>query len=229
MSHSISFVRLPKNYSKNNKQTYPVVYLLDGNAYFDQVSNSVDSYLKKKKGSVDLIIIGIGYANAYVMDSLRNRDYTFPEALPSDSFKISGLGDRFYVDSAYRTDKSNRTIAGHSLGGYFVLYALNQNRSESLIFNNFIAASPSIYYHDNYLANEISRSQISRRNTENIKLYLTIGELEVLENQTNDFEILSKMLTDKKFNVQTEVYKGLEHMGTAIPTFESGIQLFLTK
>ena len=42
-------------------------------------------------------------------------------------------------------------------------------------------------------------------------------------------EILSKMLTDKKFNVQTEVYKGLEHMGTAIPTFESGIQLFLTK
>ncbi len=135
------FVRLPKNYSKTNKQTYPVIYLLDGNAYFDQVSNSVDSYIKKKKVSVDPIVVGIGYENAYVMDSLRNRDYTFPDALPADSFKISGQGNKFYnfiktrlvtyIDSAYRTDKSNRTIMGHSLGGYFVLYALNQNLSDS--------------------------------------------------------------------------------------------------
>ena len=233
------FVRLPKNYSKNNKQTYPVIYLLDGNAYFDPVTNSVDSYIKKKKISVDPIVVGIGYENAYVMDSLRNRDYTFPDALPSDSFKISRQGDKFYnfiktkmlsyIDSAYRTDKSNRTIMGHSLGGYFVLYALNKNLSDTLVFNNFIAASPSIYYHDNYLANEISSSPTNQRNIENIKLYLTIGELEVLENQTNDFKILSKILTDKTINIQTEVYKGLEHMGTAIPTFESGIQLVLSK
>ena len=233
------FVRLPKNYSKNNKQTYPVIYLLDGNAYFDPVTNSVDSYIKKKKISVDPIVVGIGYENAYVMDSLRNRDYTFPDALPSDSFKISRQGDKFYnfiktkmlsyIDSAYRTDKSNRTIMGHSLGGYFVLYALNKNLSDTLVFNNFIAASPSIYYHNNYLANEISSSPTNQRNIENIKLYLTIGELEVLENQTNDFKILSKILTDKTINIQTEVYKGLEHMGTAIPTFESGIQLVLSK
>jgi predicted alpha/beta superfamily hydrolase len=233
------FVKLPKNYSKNIKQTHPVIYLLDGNAYFDQVANSVDNYVKKKKISVDPIIVGIGYENAYVMDSLRDRDYTYPDALPADSFKISGQGDKFYnfiktklvtyIDSAYRTDKSNRTIMGHSLGGYFVLYALNQNLTDSLVFNNFIAASPSIYYHDNYLAKEISSSQTSQRNIENIKIYLTIGELEVLENQTNDFKIFSKILTDKTISVQTEVYKGLEHMGTAIPTFENGIQLFLTK
>jgi predicted alpha/beta superfamily hydrolase len=233
------FVKLPKNYSKNIKQTHPVIYLLDGNAYFDQVANSVDNYVKKKKISADPIVVGIGYENAYVMDSLRNRDYTFPDALPADSFKISGQGDKFYdfiktklvtyIDSAYRTDKSNRTIMGHSLGGYFVLYALKENLSDSLVFNNFIAASPSIYYHDNYLAKEISSSQTSQRNIENIKIYLTIGELEVLENQTNDFKIFSKILTDKTIRFQTEVYKGLEHMGTAIPTFESGIQMFLTK
>jgi predicted alpha/beta superfamily hydrolase len=233
------FVRLPKNYSKTNKQAYPVIYLLDGNAYFDQVSNSVDSYIKKKKVSVDPIVVGIGYENAYVMDSLRSRDYTFPNALPADSFKISGQGDKFYnfiktklityVDSAYRTDTSNRTIMGHSLGGYFVLYAPKQNLSDSLIFNNFIAASPSIYYHNNYLLKGISSSQMSQRNIESIKLFVTIGELEVSENQTNDFKILSGMLTDKKIYVRTEVYKGVEHMGTAIPTFETGILLFLTR
>lgn len=233
------FVKLPKNYSKNTKQTHPVLYLLDGNAYFDQVANTVDNYVKKKKISVDPIVVGIGYENAYVMDSLRDRDYTYPDALPADSFKISGQGDKFYIfiktklvtyiDSAYRTDKSNRTIMGHSLGGYFVLYALNQNLSDSLIFNNFIAASPSIYYHDNYLAKEIGSSLIYQRNIARVKLYLTIGELEALENQSNDFKMFSKMLTDKTISVQTEVFKGLEHMGAAIPTFENGIQLFLTK
>lgn len=233
------FVKLPRNYSKNIKQTHPVIYLLDGNAYFDQVANAVDNYVKKKKISVDPIVVGIGYENAYVMDSLRDRDYTYPDALPSDSFKISGQGDKFYnfirtklvtyIDSAYRTDQSNRTILGHSLGGYFVLYALNQNLSDSLVFHNFIAASPSLYYHDHYLAKEIGSSLLYQRNLERIKLYLTMGELEVLENQSNDFKIFSKMLTDKTIRVQTEVYKGLEHMGTAILTFENGIQLFLTQ
>ncbi len=119
------FVRLPRNYSRSNKHTYPVVYLLDGNAYFDQITNSVDHFIKKKKISIDPIVVGIGYENAYVMDSLRNRDYTFPDALPADSFKVSGEGDKFYnfirtriikkIDSAYRTDRTNRTIMGHSL------------------------------------------------------------------------------------------------------------------
>jgi len=60
-------------------------------------------------------------------------------------------------------------------------------------------------------------------------LYGRVSELEVLENQANDFKIFSKTLTDKGIGAQTEVYNDLEHMGTAIPTFESGIQLFLTK
>ena len=232
------FVRLPRSYSKNLQQAYPVVYLLDGNAYFDAVANSVDNFIREKKIPIDPIVVGIGYENAYVMDSLRNRDYTFPSALPTDSFKISGDGDKFYnfirtriikkIDSAYRTDKRSRTIMGHSLGGYFVLYALSRNLTDSLIFNNFVAASPSIYYHDNYLIDEIAAASASGKNIETIYLYLTIGELEVLENQSNDFKHLSKVLTEKSINFQTEVYKNLEHMGTAIPTFEDGIQLLMS-
>ncbi|HPM31766.1 MAG TPA: alpha/beta hydrolase-fold protein [Chryseolinea sp.] len=233
------FVKLPRDYSRNKKQTYPVVYLLDGNAYFDPIANAVDHYVKKKKISIEPIIVGIGYKNAYVMDSLRNRDYTFPKALAADSFKISGEGDKFYnfirtqiikqIDSVYRTDKLNRTIMGHSLGGYFVLYTLTRPRIDSPVFNNFVAASPSLYYHDNYLLDALESSTFSKKNSEHIKLYLTIGEFEVVENQPNDFEDFSQILTDKKFNIQTEVYRNLEHMGTAIPTFEDAILLFTSK
>ncbi len=233
------FVRLPRNYSKNKEQTYPVVYLLDGNAYFDLVASSADSYSKKKKISVDPIVVGIGYENAYVMDSLRDRDYTFPNALPADSFKISGQGDKFYefiqakivthIDSIYRTDKANRTIMGHSLGGYFVLYALTHHLEEPSVFTNFIAASPSVYYHDTYLIKEIGSSLTDQRNLENTNVYLTIGELEVVENQSNEFEQLSKVLANKAISLKTEVYKNLEHMGTAIPTFENGIDLLMSE
>jgi predicted alpha/beta superfamily hydrolase len=209
--------------------------MLDGNAYIDAIANSVDVLVRKKKIPVDPIVVGIGYENAYLMDSLRNRDYTFPIALPADSFKISGNGDKFYnflqtrvinwIDSTYRTDKTDRTIMGHSLGGYFVLYVLSRNLADSVVFNKYVAASPSIYYHNDYVIDEIAAAAVSEKNIKITNLYLTIGELEVLENQSNDFKKMSKVLMEKSVNFQTEVYKNSEHMGTAIPSFEDGIQL----
>ena len=233
------FVRLPKTYSKDKTRVYPVIYLLDANAYFDAIANSADHYFRSKKDFNDPIIVGIGYENAYVMDSLRNRDYTFPKALPSDSFKISGQGDRFYefikskviptIDSTYRTDKSSRTLAGHSLGGYFVLYSMTRQLTEPAVFRNFVAASPSIYYHDNYLIKKIESIPALHKDIDNVKLYLSIGELEISEDRSDNFRKLSAVLNDKAVNVQTKFYDKLEHMGTAIPTFEDGIKLFLSK
>lgn len=121
----------------------------------------------------------------------------------------------------------NIGIKEKNIGTYFVLYAIKRHLTEASIFNNFIAASPSIYYHDQYLIKEIDNSPTDDGNIKNTKLYLTIGELEALENQSNTFKDLIKVLTDKAINVQAEVYKNSEHMGTALPTFENGIQLFL--
>ena len=233
------FVRLPKNYSKDKNEIYPVVYLLDGNAYFDMVVSSVESLVKKKKISTDLIIVGIGYENAYVMDSLRSRDYTFPVAFPQDSFKVSGQGDKFYdfikskvikhIDLNYRTDTTNRTIMGHSFGGYFVLYALYRQMIETQIFSNFVAASPSIYYHDNYLIKRMDERLNDRQTTNSIGLYMTVGKLEIEGNELVRFADLSKIIGANKVNIQTKTYNNLEHMGTAIPTFEDGIQIHFDK
>ncbi|MGC4022323.1 MAG: hypothetical protein QM734_10420 [Cyclobacteriaceae bacterium] len=62
-----------------------------------------------------------------------------------------------------------------------------------------------------------------------IKLYMTVGELEVSESQSNDLKKIVSVLTDKTIDVETEVYKSSEHMGTAIPSFEKGIQIFMRK
>lgn len=115
------FVHLPEGYARDTSSRYPLLLLLDGNAYFDAVKQAI---IKNKLwNSVQPIIVGIGYENAYLMDSLRVRDYTFPEALPVDSFATSGGAARFYrfvndellpkIDSSYRTARSEGTIMGH--------------------------------------------------------------------------------------------------------------------
>ena len=81
------FVKTPQNYQKSKK--YPVLYLADANAYMDIVGNAMN------ERSSQAILVGIGYSNFLMMDSLRNRDYTFPVAPPQDSFPVSGGADKF--------------------------------------------------------------------------------------------------------------------------------------
>lgn len=231
------FVRLPKGYSKNTKEAYPVIYHLDGNAFFDLVVGSAEQLLKKKKITRDPIIVGIGYENAYLMDSLRARDYTFPASPPPDTFGISGEGANLYsfintkliprIDSAYRTEKTSRTIMGHSLGGYFVLCSLLRHTSDRSVFSNYVAASPSLSYHDGYLIKEFEKLTDGFNDA---KLFLSVGELEINDIKANSFNSFSKILAMKSlFRLKPEIYKNLEHMGTAVPSFEDGMEFVLNK
>lgn len=227
------FVRLPKDYNEDAHKSYPVVYHLDGNVYHHSISAAVNKLSRRKEIPFEPIVIGIGYENAYVMDSLRTRDYTFL-ASRKDSIPISGGGDLFYnfirlelmphIDSIYRTDISNRTIMGHSLGGYFALYAMSRDDKE-LLFNNFIAASPSIYYQEDFVTRFQKDLKESRSSG---KVFISIGELELDKNSRRDFEQLSTVLSKYGQNkVKFKEYKNLEHLGTANPSFQDGIKFIM--
>jgi predicted alpha/beta superfamily hydrolase len=168
------------------------------------------------------------------MDSLRNRDYTFPEALPQDSFLLSGGGENFYqfikselipqIDKTYQTDTTYRTIMGHSLGGYFTLYALMRDLYTQPLFNNYIAASPSIFYCDNYLFKKFRGFLTNDQRSKKLKLFMTMGQMEIGNDRSGGFAHFTQLLSDFKFlQLNTKVFKGLEHMGTAVPSFEEGI------
>ena len=229
------FVRLPKGYKQDTTTLYPVIYHLDGNAFFDPIAESVDRLVNKKK-ITDAIVVGIGYRDAYVMDSLRNRDYTFPEAPLLDGFRISGGGEKFYafikkelqpyINRTYRVDSSNRTIMGHSLGGYFVLYSLLKNMQGDAAFDHFVAASPSLWYNNFYIAEQFKNlkgPEVKRKH-----VYLSTGELEEADDTQNTFKDFGQVLLDNELiDPRIRVYEGMEHMGTAIPSFEDGIEFIL--
>jgi predicted alpha/beta superfamily hydrolase len=231
------FIHLPKSYSANKQQKFPVVYMLDANVFFDLISRAMNEPKLNQT-----ILVGIGYKDFKLMDSLRNRDYTFPKASPKDSFLLSGGGDQFlsfidrelisFIDKTYHCDTTNRTLMGHSLGGYFTLYALQQelllNKNR---FKTFVAASPSLDYGDGYLLKQFSLlPDIRGQNSK--KLFLSFGKREDMEDNgtgtsgLDDFNTFIKLIEQhlKSIHVTREVYPTYGHMETAVPSFLKAIE-----
>lgn len=233
-------IHLPDDYYQQDT-TYPVVFVLDANLYFDIYRVLADKY--SKVGLLPrVILIGVGYKDFYTMDSLRNRDYTCPVAIPEYEMTTSGGADKFIsflreqltgmVDSIYHTDKNNRILMGHFLGGYFTLYILyHQLSSDQNLFSGYIAASPSTHYNNNYILTSLEKTE---SNSKHIKAYISSGGL---ENNLSDtsmwptakvFAALQTSLQKKNaVQLKTEVYSNLGHMDTQIPSFIKGLQWML--
>lgn len=213
---------------------HPLIILLDANAYFDAV---VAEYKlgKLTQGYPEAIIIGIGYKDFYTLDSLRARDYTFPVAVPQDSFAVSGGGVRFkqFIDNElisdlkknYKIDETDVTLIGHSLGGYFVLYHMLESINQKKYpITNYIAASPSLHYHDYYLNDKFNEVDSS------LKLYSSMGTREYDPAATeNKFLLFKKKMESLSSNCRLEEYSNFDHMDAAIPGFMKGLTFALVE
>ena len=138
-------VRLPEKYDETT-ETYPVVYLLDGDHAFAMATDIVQ-YLIYGGHVPDLIIVSPAYGSKNTPEfggtNMRNRDLM---PFPAEWLKIPPGGAIYlqflerelmpFVTSNYRVDVSDRTLAGYSLGSLFVLYALFQKPG---LFNRLIA------------------------------------------------------------------------------------------
>jgi len=190
-------VQLPKEYFEKPQAKYPTVILVDGNFYFPIISSIVRQY--EIAGLLEpAIVVGVGYKSFKAMDSLRVRDYLFPKALPSDEMNAVGGGEDFYnfltkevipkLDSRYRTDTANRTLLGHSFGGYFVLYSLlNQLKNGTNDFKTFISASPTLWYNNFYL-NQVP--ELLEKQKVELGLFISVGEMRIQPGRLNQLRTL---------------------------------------
>ena len=117
------YVHLPDNYDTNTDTHYPVVFLLDGDWYFNGVNRmpggvvGIVSSLAETGDMPPAILVGIGYAGA----NERGRDFVVS---PRD-FQAFVVGDLIpTIDERYRTVPTNRTLMGHSDGGYSSVHTL---------------------------------------------------------------------------------------------------------
>jgi predicted alpha/beta superfamily hydrolase len=134
----------PYNYKDRPDEKFPVVYVLDpGNNLF-ATFGIVNYYSDMLKIMPRMIIVGI-------VSNDRERDYL---PTPSKEQPTGGGADKFLrfinselvalIDSTYPAN-SERCIIGHSAGGLFAIYAL-ENQPE--LFSSFICIDPSLWYDD---------------------------------------------------------------------------------
>ncbi|MDO6507746.1 alpha/beta hydrolase-fold protein [Colwellia sp. 4_MG-2023] len=222
------FIKTPASYNKQVEKQYPVIYLTD--AYYEfQIVSGATRYPMNIAVMEEAIIVGISYAKGSKGSSSRNRDYTptfnkkwkdkTGEAKQHAEFIEKSVFD--YIDTKYRTDPTNRTFIGNSLGGLFGTYILLNKPS---MFKNYILGSPSYWWDNEYIFTQ--ELEFAKQNVAiNANVFIAIGELETIEfgagyNMVGDAkEFYKRMLNwqSDNLNVKLMIIPQADH-ATAFPT-----------
>lgn len=225
------FICLPKKYEKS-KDSYPAVYVLDANVAFDMISTLM-KLLSNGLDCKQAIYIGVGYRDINFMDSLRGRDYSYPQ---KDGISGSGGGKLFteflsnelipYIDSAYRTKIRENTIIGHSLGGYYVFYNMFASAVEGKpMFKNYIAGSPFVI-NDKYLV-DLEQTLSAKTDSLPVKLFMCSGTIGDVDSMLILFTEIFKKRNYKGFEFKSIELKDFDHMDVIFPTWSKGLRYIL--
>ena len=223
-------VLLPESYSTSNK-SYPVLYLLDGDAFFGLAAGSTPFF---GQGKPEVIVVGIGYDMESIDQwvELRELDFKVPEipTAPADSHAnlfLKALTEEIipFIEANYRTDPNDRCLYGYSSSGFFVLYALFHQPDA---FQRYIAGSGDMYLAYPYLIQH-DRQLAARKSPESIQVYLSAGELE--EHQFPFIYQMANFLEHGNYPgvvVTTEIFKGEYHgpVGAALSYLHGFLKVY---
>ena len=141
-------------------QGYPVLHILDGDAFFPAALSMAQSLLinPMTRSRAACLIVSIGYPNGEVRDlTQRALDYTppLPETATEADRRQYGQADRFaaFLDhelapalaAKYPVNPKEQALFGHSFGALFGLYSLF---TVSDRFKHNLLASPSVWWHN---------------------------------------------------------------------------------
>ena len=216
------YVSLPQGYF-SGRRSYPVIYLLDGDLTF-RWATEYSRWLSSNSIIPETIIVGI--------NNSQRRDH---DLLPKDTEGVENregvenfltfIKEEFipFIDDNYRTEPTDRTLAGISHSGTFALYALF-NSSET--FNRYIVTTPALSKND--LIFEYEEEYAGNHSDLPVKLFLSVGDL---EDTTNVEELFNRL--------KARNYSGLEmnmvivedsgHMTTIIQGFIDGLPVVFSR
>jgi|GEM_PF-4088668 len=154
------------------EETYPVVYVLDGEWNFELVAAYLD-YMHDNGVMPPVIVTGARNVN-------RNRDYL---PLADDNFYDGGEAAAYleFVEeewvAAIEGDypaSGKRVLVGHSFGGVFALYSFFENPS---LFDATIAVSASAWIAD-YALSDMARARFEAGVPDKRFVYMAPGEFD---------------------------------------------------
>ena len=186
---------------------FPVLYVLDGNAMFAGFAEARRIQSVYDDGLEQMIVVGIGYPNDELYDGRRLGDFTPPIRNPilQDLYKEypSGKRDLFEtflmrklrpeISRRYSVNAHRESLYGHSLGGLFALHVLYTQPDK---FHTIIAASPTIWWDDQFILAEerAFRAKLEKKPSigSGIRIKILVGELEETDVTVSDSVALAE-------------------------------------
>ena len=218
-------VFLPEAYHHEVEKRYPVLYMHDGqNLYKDEDAGygmawGISDFLLKTE--LPLIVVGIDcnveghkrldeygpWANEKMKKEFNTTDEVGGEGKKYIEFVVKEL--KPLIDTKYRTDREDTSMAGSSMGGLISSYAACVYPH---VFKKVAALSSSYWFNEKEIETLIKESDISQIE----KFYLDIGTNEVEEAEANEQNInLSKkvynMLNGKVKSCKFRIVEGAVH------------------
>jgi predicted alpha/beta superfamily hydrolase len=222
----IILVRTPVGY-ETNKESYPVLYMTDGDAHIGHTASTVD-WLTRNGRMSDLIVVG-------VTNTDRTRDLTpvkstLKNAAGELQFPTSGGSDNFLkffetelipqIEKEYRV-KPYRILAGHSLGGLFAIHSMITKPG---LFNSYIAVSPSLQWENKEALKRIA-DFLKNQKEMNVTLFVSLGNEPGAIGES--FDSLKEMLSKtniKGFEWEAERWTDEDHGSVVLRSHYFGLR-----
>jgi len=206
------YIRLPEKYSEKTDVKHPVIYYTDAPWHVEVLSGSTEYILE------NAILVGISWqkdlnkkSKAYLS---RFRDYSFVKSKNPKhqaKYQFGHANDHLefirntvikYVEGNYRTDPTNRTYFGYSLGGEFGTYIL---LTQPNTFKNYILGSPSLDHTSTPYILKLG----SKATASNANVFISYGRLEKkLGAYVDKFIAMLKARNDQSLSLTHIVVEG---------------------
>ncbi|MDR3512712.1 MAG: alpha/beta hydrolase-fold protein [Caulobacteraceae bacterium] len=175
---------------------FPVLYVLDGDAYFGAVSELVSLRGALGREVEPAVVVGLGYPDSDNLKTVMGKrgfelTPTEPGALAAPAAPPGAQGryggaDGFLqviqtevrprIATLARVDPARGVLFGHSLGGLFVLHTMFTHPSA---FQTYLAVSPSIWWNGRVvLKDEAAFGKAVTSGKAAPRLYMAVGALE---------------------------------------------------
>jgi len=216
------YVMMPKDYDSDH--SYDVVYLLDGDWYFDDTyridGNGVSGIvctLCERDVIEDVILVGVGYP----VGNQRGRDFAQHPDLFYRFIKYEltdVLESRYLID-----DMRSRTLIGHSSAGFFSFYVLFKGDH---FFDAYVAVSTPFYDASRLLfSDELSFYNRFGDERLDLRLFMAVGGDEE-DRFTSAHDDMVARLEAKDYDgmaLEHRIYYGRNHTSVVFDAFLDGL------
>jgi predicted alpha/beta superfamily hydrolase len=132
-------IQLPRNYDPEERRSYPVIIVFDGDYLFEPVAGNID-YQSYWEDIPDCIVVGIKQGETREDDFFYDDESFFPAHDGASFYEFMAAELIPYIEDNYNASDF-RIIVGHDLGANFINYYLFKDVP---LFRAFIALSPDL-------------------------------------------------------------------------------------